>query len=180
MLRLGNFPFVPPLIRFVSPRPDAPVATGLGAPGQVTPIVLGMGAVIVVGVTAPIGNLEVRPGPVATPATPPDPNPNFPAFTFTFSLPLITPSGAVIPAGTNLAALFQFAGSTGRITDGTAETLFVWFVGGSVPQEAEQLTMTAGITDRFGRAGVGETSITVALAPIAGSTWTAPPAGTDG
>ncbi|MEW6046830.1 MAG: hypothetical protein AB1609_10165 [Bacillota bacterium] len=176
----GIFPFVPPLIRFVSPKPDARVATGLGTSGQPTPIVQGQGVVIVVGVTAPIGNLQVTPGPVSTPATPPDPNPNFPKFTFTFSLPFITPSGTVFPSGTNLAALFQFAGSTGRLTDGTAQTLFVWFVGGSVPQDATQLTMTAGVTDRFGQAGVGETSITVDLVPIAGSTWTVPPPPVDG
>lgn len=92
----------------------------------------------------------------------------------------LLPSGTVFPSGTNLAALFQFAGSTGRLTDGTAQTLFVWFVGGSVPQNATQLTMTAGVTDPFGQVGVGETSITVDLVPIAGSTWTVPPPPVDG
>lgn len=172
---IDTFPFVPPVIRFVSPRPDARVATGLGEQGIPTPVTQGMGAVIVVSVTAPIGNLEVTPTPSPTGATPPSPNPNFPAFTFTFSLPLITPSGAVIPAGMNLASLFQLAGSTGLAQGGFAETLFVWFVGGSVPRSEQRLTMTAGMTDRFGAPAVGETSITVGLVPISGAAWTTPP-----
>lgn len=173
-LSVIGFPFVPPMIRFLSPRPDARVATGLGQPGQTNPILIGQDFTINISVTAPIGNLVVTPGSAGMLATPPDPNPHFPTFAFTFSLPFITPSGAVFPAGTNLAALFQFAGSTGLFDAGFAETVFTWFVGGSVPQDAAQLTMSTGITDRFGIAGVGVTSLTVDLVPIAGSLWTTP------
>lgn len=164
-----------PRIRFLQPRPDALVATGTGRAGQVNPISAAQGLVIAVAVTAPVGILPVRPGPVAAPTAPPAPNPNFPTFTFTYDLPLITPSGAVIPAGTNLAALFQFAGSTGLADGFLEETTFVWFVGGSVPREARTLTMTARIADMFGRQAAGETSLTVELVPIAGAGWTSPP-----
>jgi hypothetical protein len=162
-------------LRFVTPRPGQRVATGLGKPGQTNPVEIGQGLVVAVAVTAPIGHLPVVPGLITTPTAPPDPNPHFPTFVFTYSLPLITPAGGVIPPDTNLAGLFQMAGSAGGKREGMEETTLVWFVGGSVPTDATRLTMQAEIVDRIGMSSVGRQTLTVEPVPIAGAEWTAAP-----
>lgn len=79
------------------------------------------------------------------------PNRNIPGLNFTFDAPLRQPNGNLVPAGQNLAPLFNTAGSSiGR--DGTVSTSLGWVVGGSIeiPKGKKTLLMTAKITDDQG------------------------------
>lgn len=78
-------------------------------------------------------------------------NRNVPGLTFTFDAALRQPNGNLVPAGQNLAPLFNIAGSAVD-PDGAIRTTFDWVVGGSLVLPAGQrtLTMTATVTDNTG------------------------------
>jgi hypothetical protein len=90
------------------------------------------------------------------------PNRNFPGLELTFSVPLRQGNGNVVPAGVNLAPLFDVAGSeidaAGRVRV-TAD----WVVGASllVPQDQKTVTITAKVTDTLGRTGVTQNVLTI-------------------
>src|SRR5215813_11557889 len=92
-------------------------------------------------------------------------NRNFPGLEVTFSVPLRQGNGNVVPAGVNLAPLFDVAGSEidakGRIRV-TAD----WVVGASllVPQDQETVTITARVTDTLGRTGVAQSVLAISQA----------------
>lgn len=81
-------------------------------------------------------------------------NRNYPGLFLTFDVPLLTPTGAVIPAGNNLAPVFNIAGSE-LDKDGVVRTTADWVVGGSlvIPPGKKTVTITARVTDNRGRTG---------------------------
>lgn len=81
-------------------------------------------------------------------------NRNYPGLFLTFDVPLLTPTGAVIPAGNNLAPVFNIAGSD-IDKDGVVRTTADWVVGGSLvlPPGKKTVTITARVTDNRGRTG---------------------------
>ena len=84
--------------------------------------------------------------------TPAGPNRNYPGLTLTFDVPLRQPSGNVVPAGVNLAPLFDVAGSEIDAASGAVRTTADWVVGGSLqmPQGQKTVTITASVTDNLG------------------------------
>lgn len=82
-------------------------------------------------------------------------NRNYPGLHVSFDVPLQQPNGNVVPAGVNLAPLFDIVGSEvdaqGRAIRITAD----WVVGGSLvmPQGKETVTITSRVTDNAGRTG---------------------------
>lgn len=81
------------------------------------------------------------------------PNRNYPGLVLTFDVPLRQPNGNIVPAGQNLAPLFNAAGSepTRRGVLTTAD----WVVGGSLelPAGKDTVTVRASVTDAAGRTG---------------------------
>ena len=92
-------------------------------------------------------------GPIADPTqiASAGPNRNAPGLFFSFDAGLRQPNGNLIPAGQNLAPLFNVAGSAVS-PQGAVRTTFDWVVGGSLVLPAGQtsLTMTARVTDVAG------------------------------
>ena len=75
-------------------------------------------------------------------------NRNFPGLSVTFDVPLRQPNGNVVPAGSNLAPIFNIAGSEVD-ADGFVVTTADWVVGGSLvlPPGRQSITITARVTD---------------------------------
>lgn len=82
------------------------------------------------------------------------PNRNFPGLTVTFDVPLRQPSGNIVPAGTNLAGLFDVAGNEVDAS-GAIRTTADWVVGGSLmlPPGKQNVTVNASVTDNAGHTG---------------------------
>jgi hypothetical protein len=81
------------------------------------------------------------------------PNRNVSGLVFTLDVPLLQPTGNLIPAGANLAPLFNVAGSE-RAANGVRTTA-LWAVGGTLVMPAGKTTVTAkaSVTDNAGRTG---------------------------
>lgn len=83
------------------------------------------------------------------------PNRNYPGLHVSFDVPLQQPNGNIVPAGVNLAPLFDIVGSEvdaqGRAIRITAD----WVVGGSllIPTGKESVTITSRVTDNAGHTG---------------------------
>jgi len=79
-------------------------------------------------------------------------NRNYPGLKLTFDVPLRQPNGNVVPAGSNLAPIFNIAGSETDV-DGFVVTTADWVVGGSLllPPGKRSVTITARVTDNFNR-----------------------------
>lgn len=101
------------------------------------------------------------------------PNRNAPGLVFTFDVPLRQPNGNLVPAGQNLAPLFNIAGSA-VAPGGAVRTTFDWVIGGSLvlPAGQDSMTMTATVTDRAGasstisrRVGISATTSGQQLTP---------------
>ena len=91
-------------------------------------------------------------------------NRNFPGLTLTFDVPLRQPNGNVVPAGQNLAPIFNIAGSE-RAAEGVRVTAD-WVVGGSLvmPAGKTAVKVTAQVTDNAGRSG--SASSTFDISPV--------------
>lgn len=87
--------------------------------------------------------------------TPAGPNRNFPGLVVTFDVPLRQPNGNVVPAGVNLAPLFDIAGSEVDAASGAIRATAHWVVGGSlvVPSGKETVAITSSVTDNSGKRG---------------------------
>jgi hypothetical protein len=85
-------------------------------------------------------------------------NRNFPGLHFSFDAPLQAPTGVRVPAGGNLAPVFNVAGSEIDPVTGAVHVVADWVVGGSLilDQGQEYVTFTATVTDNAGNAGVAE------------------------
>ncbi|BAC88805.1 hypothetical protein [Gloeobacter violaceus] len=92
------------------------------------------------------------PDPAVNPAG--GPNRFYPGLVLTFDAPLRQPNGNLIPAGANLAPLFNIAGSE-LTTEGLVRATADWVVGGSLELPAGKTTLTviASVTDATGRTG---------------------------
>lgn len=93
------------------------------------------------------------------------PNRNVPGMIVTFDVPLRQPSGNVVPAGTNLAGLFDIAGSE-IDENGRVRTTFDWVIGGSLqmPPGKETVKIDASITDNAGNTGTTSQVVSVSTA----------------
>ncbi|MBC7940543.1 MAG: CHRD domain-containing protein [Chitinophagaceae bacterium] len=81
------------------------------------------------------------------------PNRDLPGLFFSFDVPLQTPQGPIVPAGQNLAPLFNIVGS--EMDSGKVRTTYGWVVGGSLVVPAGKTTVTAvsRVTDNAGNSG---------------------------
>lgn len=102
------------------------------------------------------------------------PNPEFPGLYVYIDQPLIKPDGTLIPANTNLAALFNIAGSDD--TPGPGVTVWAgWHVLESLPQGAETFTVTAAVVDSEGRIGYDQIGVTLDAQASSGTALTPEP-----
>ena len=93
------------------------------------------------------------------------PNRNFPGLELTFSAPIRQANGNIIPAGVNLAPLFNIAGSE-IDANGRVRVTADWVVGTAllVPADEKTVTVTAKVTDTLGRTGVIRNIVTISQA----------------
>jgi len=82
-------------------------------------------------------------------------NRNFPGLVFTFDTPLQAPNGVLVPAGGNLAPVFNVVGSEVDTETGAVRVVADWVVGGSLilAEGQDTVTFTATVTDNKGNAG---------------------------
>jgi hypothetical protein len=118
------------------------------------------------------------PSAIPTKETTGGPNQNFPGLTVTFDVPLRQPNGNVVPAGTNLAGLFDVAGSE-IDASGAIRTTADWVVGGALllPTGKTNVTVDASVTDNAGHTGTARNIFSVSKA-ISGQDLTADPPAT--
>jgi len=92
-------------------------------------------------------------------------NRNYPGLNLTFDVPLRQPNGNIVPAGSNLAPIFNIAGSETSV-DGFVVTTADWVVGGSLvmPAGKTSVTITARVTDNFNR--TRSVSHVVGISPV--------------
>jgi hypothetical protein len=96
------------------------------------------------------------------------PNRNFPGLEFTFDVPLQAPNGVRVPAGGNLAPVFNIVGSEVDPLTGAVHVVADWVVGGSLilePAGREFVTFTAKVTDNDGNAGVATRRFRISETP---------------
>lgn len=91
------------------------------------------------------------------------PNRNYPGLVVTFDVPLLQANRNIVPAGVNLAPLFDVAGSEVDAASGAIRTTADWVVGGSLllPAGKKTVTITASVTDNFGRKGTARSVVAV-------------------
>jgi hypothetical protein len=89
-------------------------------------------------------------------------NRNFPGLELTFSAPVRQANGNIVPAGVNLAPLFNIAGSE-IDANGRVRVSAVWVVGTALllPANEDTVTITAKVTDTFARTGVARNIVTI-------------------
>jgi hypothetical protein len=142
----------PPVLNIVSPVEGATIAPGarLGTPTALdyngTGFAINLEIVTKDTVAIPTKeSLNIR-----NTAALGQPNVNLPGFTASLDVDLIKPDGGTIPKGTNLASLFNIAGTDD--TPGPGVTTWVsWHVLESVAAGTSSMTLTTSVTDRAGR-----------------------------
>lgn len=107
-------------------------------------------------------------------------NPNMPSLNVTFDCDLIKPDGGVIAKNTNLAALFNIAGTDD--TPGAGVTIWTaWHILESIPDGISQFTITVSVTDKAGKTGTDKITLNVASGTgkeTSGQALTPPPIAT--
>jgi hypothetical protein len=100
--------------------------------------------------------------PNPTTGAPGGPNRNYPGLELTFSAPVRQANGNIVPAGVNLAPLFNIAGSE-LDANGRVRVTADWVVGTAVlvPAGDKTVTITAKVTDTLGRTGVARSIVTI-------------------
>ena len=85
-------------------------------------------------------------------------NRNFPGLKFTFDVPLLAPTGVLVPAGGNLTPVFNIVGSEVDPLTRAVRVVADWVVGGSLvmPSGKNFVTFTATVTDNRGNAGTAK------------------------
>ena len=114
------------------------------------------------GITVPVG--LIRDGAQLNVA---GANRNFPGLEFTFDVPFRRANGVIVPAGQNLAPLFDIAGSAlDHRGNGRVVTTASWVVGGSfvLPEGKTSITVTTRVTDNAGK--TGSVSRRFAISPV--------------
>lgn len=168
-----------PIVHIVSPAAGSSVARGEGRVGAGSfngaGFALNLEVVTrdAIGVTAQEG-LNIRDTTLLG-----SPNPKFPGLTVTFDTDLIKPDGTIIPRNTNLAALFNVAGSDD--TPGAGITLWTgWHVLESLPQDVTTVTITASVKDNSGRVATDSVAYKVLPGSASGQSLTPQLAGLPG
>jgi len=88
------------------------------------------------------------------------PNPNMPGLSVFFDCDLVKPDGTMIPKNTNLANLFNIAGTDD--TPGAGVTIWAgWHVLESIPVDVNQFTINVSIKDKAGREGSDQLKVNV-------------------
>lgn len=154
-----------PTVKIVSPVAGAKVAKGEGKPG--TGSFNGSGFMIDVQViTHDSFNVVTKEGlNIRNTSLLGNSNPNMPSLNVTFDCDLVKPDGGIIAKGTNLAALFNIAGTDD--TPGAGVTIWTaWHVLESIPDGISQFSITVSVTDKAGKTGTDK--ITLAVATGAG------------
>ncbi|MBC7801938.1 MAG: hypothetical protein H7Z10_15070 [Gemmatimonadaceae bacterium] len=95
--------------------------------------------------------------------TPAGPNRNFPGLVVTFDVPLRQPNGNVVPAGVNLAPLFDIVGSEVDTASGAVRVTAHWVVGGSLvmPAGKKTVVVSSSVTDNYGKKGTSRSVFAV-------------------
>jgi hypothetical protein len=90
------------------------------------------------------------------------PNRNYPGLNVTFDVDLRQPNGNIVPAGTNLAPLFDVAGNEVDAS-GAIRTSTDWVVGGSLvlPEGKNSVTIIAKVADNAGHTGSTKSILSV-------------------
>jgi len=87
-------------------------------------------------------------------------NANMPSLNVTFDCDLIKPDGGIIAKNTNLAALFNIAGTDD--TPGPGITIWTaWHVLESIPDGIKQFTIKVSVTDKAGKTGTDKIKLNV-------------------
>ena len=155
-----------PIIHIVSPTAGATVARGEGVPGTGSFNGTGFSLNLEVVTNDEIGIAAQEGLNIRDTALLGNPNPKFPGLTVTFDTDLIKPDGSIIPRNTNLAALFNVAGTDD--TPGAGITLWTgWHVLESLPEGAKTVTITASVRDLSGR--IATDKVTYNVSQLAGS-----------
>lgn len=104
------------------------------------------------------------------------PNRSFPGLEVTFDVPLRQGNGNLVPAGQNLAPLFDIAGSEIDELTGAVRVTADWVVGGTLelPSGKTFVTITSKVTDNAGNTGVVTQVVNVSPA-VSGQDLTAAP-----
>ena len=160
-----------PILHIVSPAVGASVARGEGRPGagsfNGSGFALNLEVITrdSIGVAAQEG-LNIRDTSLLG-----NPNPKFPGLTVTFDTDLIKPDGGIIARNTNLAALFNIAGSDD--TPGAGITLWTgWHVLESLPQDVTTVNITASVRDASGRVASDKVAFNVLPGSSSGQSLT--------
>jgi hypothetical protein len=119
------------------------------------------------GVVNPTIGLIADPSQIPNPTTGArgGPNRNFPGLDLTFSVPVRQANGNIVPAGVNLAPLFNIAGSE-IDANGRVRVTADWVVGTALllPTDENTVAITAKVTDTLGRTGVTRNIFTITKA----------------
>lgn len=104
------------------------------------------------------------------------PNRNFPGLVVTFDVPLRQPNGNVVPAGVNLAPLFDIVGSEVDAASGAVRVTADWVVGGSLvmPAGKKTVAVTSSVTDNYGKKGTSR-SVFAVSSTVTGQALTTTP-----
>ncbi len=186
-----------PVVTLVAPR--APTALAIG-PQDAASLNAGNGALFFIQVSAldhsdagiAVNETGIRPGNTLPAGLIFDPsqipngstgavggaNRNMPGLNLSFDVPLRQPNGNVVPAGVNLAPLFDIAGS--EFDSAHQEHVLTtahWVVGGALlpPAGKADVTITAYVTDNAGHTGVARQSFPIS-AVVSGQDLTPNPA----
>ncbi len=153
-----------PLLHIVSPVASAVVAPGVGRTGAGSfdgaGFLVNLEIVTQDTVTIPTKEgLNIR-----NAAAVGSPNVNLPGLTVSLDVDLTNPAGVVIAKGTNLASLFNIAGTDD--TPGPGVTTWVsWHVLESLPAGTTSFNLTAAIKDRAGRVTTTTQKVSVGTGP---------------
>lgn len=149
-----------PTVNIVSPSSSAKVARGEGRPGAGS--FNGAGFLLNLEVvTHDEINVTTKEGlNIRNTALLGSPNPNMPGLTVMFDCDLVKPDGGIIPKRTNLASLFNIAGTDD--TPGAGVTIWAgWHVLESIPEDVNQFTISVSVKDRAGREGFDQMKVHV-------------------
>ena len=156
----------PPVLNIVSPVEGATVMPGfrLGSPTALDFNGSGFAINLEI-VTKDTVAIPTREGlNIRNPAALGQPNVNLPGFSASVDVDLIKPDGGTIPKGTNLASLFNVAGTDD--TPGPGVTTWVsWHVLEALPVGTGSFTLTSSVKDRAGRSVTATRLVKVATAP---------------